>query len=188
MRTGRIVLPLPTGSTIRASVPDQAIQVMSATRDLGGTFEQPCETLEECLAVRRRTEQPIILDESIQRFQDLVRMQRDGIAEAIGLKLGRVGGLTKARRMRDFCVAMGLRMNIEDTGGSVIADSAAVHLAQSTPASHRRATWLCHDMVTPDIAEGGARNRGGVTSAPESPGIGVKPKPDLLGEPVALYQ
>ena len=78
-------------------------------------------------------------------------------------------------------------MNIEDTGGSVIADSGAVHLAQATPASHRRATWLYHDMITLDTAAGGARNQGGVATAPEAPGLGVEPMPDVLGAPVAVY-
>ncbi len=160
---------------------------MNATQACGGYFEQPCETFEECLSVRRRTFQPIILDECVQTFQDLLRLQRDGAAEAVGLKLGRVGGLTKARRMRDFCVATGLRMNIEDTGGSVIADTAAVHLAQATPATHCRATWLCHDMITLDTAAGGARNQGGVTRAPEAPGLGVTVHEESLGDPVAVY-
>jgi L-alanine-DL-glutamate epimerase-like enolase superfamily enzyme len=82
---------------------------------------------------------------------------------------------------------MGLRMNIEDTGGSVIADTAAVHLAQATPATHRRATWLCHDMITIETSEGGARNEGGQARAPEAAGLGVTPLAEVLGEPVAVY-
>ncbi len=171
----------------RAWLPDQAIQVMTATEDVTAYFEQPCETYEECLSVRRLTRQPIILDECLQTFADLVRAQGDLACEAIGLKLSRVGGLTKARRMRDFCVQTGLRLNIEDTGGSAVADTAAVHLAQSTPETHRRATWLCHDMISIDPAIGGARNRGGVTVAPDAPGLGAAPDLEMLGEPVAVY-
>jgi L-alanine-DL-glutamate epimerase-like enolase superfamily enzyme len=171
----------------RAWLPDVAIQVMTATEDCGGYYEQPCETYEECLAVRARTSQPIILDETIQSFADLLRAQKDGACEAIGLKIGRVGGLSKARRMRDFCLAAGIRMNIEETGGSVLADTGAVHLAASTPATHRRATWLCHDMLTLDLADGGARNDGGITHAPDAPGLGVEPSSEILGDPVAVY-
>ena len=171
----------------RAWLCDDAVRVMQATRDLGGYFEQPCETYDECLAVRRRTTQAIILDECIHTYGDLVRARSDDAMEVVNLKLGRVGGLTKARRMRDFCVATGLRMNIEDTGGSVIADTAAVHLAQSTPASHRRATWLCHDMITVDCADGGARNRDGLTRAPSAPGLGITPRAAILGDAIAVY-
>ncbi len=172
----------------RAWLPDQAITVMNAVEACGGSFEQPCETLEECASVRRLTRQPIILDECIQTFGDLLRAREARACEAIGLKIGRVGGLTKARRLRDFCVATGIRMNIEETGGSVIADTAAVHLAHATPTSHRNATWLCHDMLTLNAAEGGARNKGGWSEAPVEPGLGVRPLPEVLGEPVAVYE
>lgn len=173
----------------RAWLPDQAIEVMNAVADCGGYFEQPCESMEECLAVRRRTRQPLCLDESIHTYQDVVRAQRERVCEVIGLKIGRVGGHTKARRIRDFCVAMGLRLNIEETGGSVLADTAAVHLAQSTPVTHRRGTWLCHDMLSMDAAPGqGARNHMGHTVAPALPGIGVEPDLAMLGEPVAQYR
>ncbi|HMB74758.1 MAG TPA: enolase C-terminal domain-like protein, partial [Kiloniellaceae bacterium] len=93
-----------------------------------------------------------------------------------------------ARRIRDFCVNMGLRLNIEETGGSVLADTAAVHLAQSTPDTHHRGTWLCHDMLSLDLAPGqGARNNGGTTQAPDLPGLGVEPDRSILGDPVAVY-
>ncbi|NET43217.1 MAG: hypothetical protein F6K15_15490 [Okeania sp. SIO2B3] len=101
-------------------------------------FEQPCETDEECLQVRQLTYYPIILDECIQRDGDVVRAQADSACEAINLKINRVGGLTKAKRIRDFCLETGIRMNIEESGGSVIADTEAVHLAQSTPATYLR--------------------------------------------------
>ncbi len=184
---------LPEGESLtfdvnRAWLPDQAITVMTATEDCRGYFEQPCETMDECLSVRIRTRQPIILDESIKEYGDILRAQRDRVCEVIGLKVGRVGGLTKAKRIRDFCVATGMRMNIEETGGSVIADTAAVHLAQSTPATHRRATWLCHEMITVDTATGGARNDDGVTMAPDTPGLGVEPLVEVLGDPVAEYR
>lgn len=191
-RIRAIAESLPVGESLtcdanRGWLPDQAIRVMHATRDVDAYFEQPCETIDECLVVRHATEQPIILDECIQVYGDVVRAHRDHVCEAVGLKLDRVGGLTKARRIRDFCVAMGLRLNIEDTGGSVIADTAAVHLAQSTPASHRRATWLCQDMVAVETAAGGARNEGGVSSAPTVPGLGIVPDMDVLGPAVATY-
>ncbi len=139
------------------------------------------------LQVRRATIQPIILDESIKTYADIVRAHADGACEAIGLKINRLGGLTRARRIRDFCVEAGIRMNIEETGGSALADTAAVHLAQATPASHRRATWLCHDMLSVDPIEGGARNHGGTTSPPDSPGLGATPDMERLGDPIATY-
>ncbi len=163
------------------------MRVMNAVTEPILYFEQPCETYEECLQLRRVTSHPIILDECIQRYGDIVRAQADGACEAIGLKINRVGGLTKAKRIRDFCVETGIRMNIEECGGSIIADTGAVHLAQSTPETNLRATWLCHEMLTVDTATEGARNQGGKTSAPEAPGLGVEPILDVLGEAISVY-
>ncbi len=172
----------------RAWLPDEAIRVMRQTEDVDAYFEQPCATYEENLQVRRATRQPIILDESIVAYGDALRAHADGACEAVGLKLNRVGGLTKARRIRDLCVQVGLRLNIEETGGTALADTAAVHLAQTTPATHRRATWLCHQMLTVDPIIGGARHRQGVTSIPDAPGLGAEPDLDALGDPVVVYR
>jgi len=172
----------------RAWLLDDAIRVMRATADADAYFEEPCETYEENLAVRQRTTQPIILDETVKAYGDARRAIVDGACEVIGLKINRVGGLTKARKIRDLCVEAGIRMNIEETGGTALADTAAVHLAQSTPTSHLKATWLCHEMLVVDPIEGGARNLEGVTHVPDAPGLGAEPNLDALGEPVALYQ
>src|SRR5262249_45248128 len=43
----------------------QALRVADAVRNIDVYIEQPCMTYEECLAVRRRTARPFILDEVI---------------------------------------------------------------------------------------------------------------------------
>lgn len=183
---------MPPGSSLtidanRAWIPDQAIRVMRATEAIDAYFEQPCQTYEESLQVRRATRQPIILDEIVHTYGDVVRAHHDRACEGIGLKPNRVGGLTKARRIRDFCVQTGLRLNIEDTGGTALADTAAVHLAQATPARYQRGTWFCHEMINVDPIIGGARNLGGITRAPDTPGLGAEPDLECLGEPLAVY-
>jgi hypothetical protein len=82
----------------------------------------------------------------------------------------------------------GCSLNIEDTGGTALADTGAVHLAQSTPARYRRGTWFCHEMITVDPIIGGSRNHGGTTSAPATPGLGAEPDPVFLADPVAVYE
>ena len=47
----------------------------------------------------------------------------DGLAEVFGIKLNRVGGLTKAARMRDVALAHGVDMFVMATGGSLTPNS-----------------------------------------------------------------
>ncbi len=173
----------------RAWVPGIAIEVMNAVSDVAQSwFEQPCETMEECAHVRQYVRQPILLDECVHTFSDHLRAHRLGVCEGVKVKPNRLGGLTKSRQIRDFGVSVGWRMHVEDLGGTVLADTAAVHLAQSTPAVNRMASWLAHDHLKDDIAPGqGARNNGGTTRPPDLPGIGVELEMERLGDPVGLY-
>jgi L-alanine-DL-glutamate epimerase-like enolase superfamily enzyme len=43
----------------------EAVRVVRAVRDVDVYIEQPCLTYEECLAVRRRTDHPFVLDENV---------------------------------------------------------------------------------------------------------------------------
>lgn len=173
----------------RAWLPAEAVAALNATADLHRVIEQPCETLDQILAVRRLVGQPLAVDESLQTMGDLLRIIETGACEVVGLKVGRVGGLTVARRMRDLCLDAGIRMNIEDTGGTTLQATAAVHLAQATPEPFRRATWLCVEHLTVDPVEGGARNDGqGRTTAPTEPGLGARPDVAALGDLVAGYR
>ena len=80
-------------------------------------------------------------------------------------------------------------MHIEDVGGTALADTAAIHLAASTPDANRLASWLCHYHLAVDpVPEQGARNNGGHAVPPSIPGLGVTPDIDRLGAPVAIYE
>ena len=166
----------------------QALHVMRATEDLQVTFEQPCETLDDIAAIAAKHAAPVSVDESLVTLQDATRIARDGIAEVFGIKLNRVGGLTKAARMRDIALAHGIDMFVMATGGTVLADTEALHLAATIPDAHCHAVWACQDMITVDIAGGrGPRNRDGHLHLPDAPGLGVHPDEDALGDPVAVY-
>ncbi len=184
-RDGEIVLYDVNRGWSRA----QALQVMRATQDLGVTFEQPCESLDDIAAVAGRHAAPVSVDESLVTLQDATRIARDGLAEVFGIKLNRVGGLTKAARMRDVALAHGIDMFVMATGGSVLADAEALHLAATVPDHACRAVWACQDMITVDIAGGrGPRNIDGHLHLPEAPGLGVHPDEDALGPPVAIHE
>ncbi len=174
----------------RAWTPAVAVEVMNAV-DCNGWFEQPCESLRECAEVHARVKQPIMLDECVHDFQDHLEAWNLRACEGVKVKPNRLGGLTKALQVRDFCLSVGWCMHIEDLGGTVLADTAALHLAYATPLEKRLASWLCHAHLTDecDPAPGkGARNRDGLAVLPDEPGLGVEPSEAWLGAPHAVHE
>jgi len=141
-------------------------------------FEQPCPTLEECLIVRERTTLPMVLDEVITDVHALLRAQ--GACEAINLKLGRVGGLTKAKLIRDLGLELGLRFTIEDSWGGDLTTAAVAHLAASTAPDQLLMASFMNDWTLDHIAGYEPRSRNGRGSAPTGPGLGISPDPSAL--------
>ena len=181
----------------RAWTPALAVEVMN-TVSVHGWFEQPCETLDQCVRVRRLTIQPIMLgrptmhrgaeNECLLTFQDHLDAWKEGACEGVKVKPNRLGGLSRARQVRDLGLAVGWRMHVEDTGGTVVADTAALHLALSTPEEHRLGSWLCQPHLEDDPAPGeGARSDEGNIRLPDAPGLGVAPDEEWLGEPWAVF-
>ena len=161
-----------------------ALRVADAVRDVDVYLEQPCPTYEQCLAVRRHTNRPFVLDEVIDGLDMVVRAAGDHAADVINLKISKVGGLTKARQIRDLCVSLGLAMTIEDTWGGDITTAAIAHLAHSTPARYLFSTTDFNSYVTVAFADGAPRRVGGRMAASTKPGLGVTPRMKVLGKPV----
>ena len=161
---------------------------MNAVRDLDVYIEQPCRTYEHCQIVRRHTSLPFILDENITGIDALLRGHRDGAMDVINLKISKVGGLTRARQMRDLCVTLNLPMTIEDSWGGDIITAAIAHLAHSTPEPLRFSATDFNSYVTVQNATGAPQRVAGRMSASDEPGLGIEPDRDVLGNPVAVYK
>ena len=117
-------------------------------------IEQPCDSYEECLAIRRRTDHPFVLDESIDGMGSLLRGHADAGMDVVNIKISKFGGLTKARQARDLCVSLGVAMTIEDTWGGDIVTAAISHLAHSTPPELLFTSTDFNSYVTVSIADG----------------------------------
>ena len=162
----------------------QAVAVAAGVRDVNVYIEQPCLSYEECLVVRRHTDRPFVLDEVIDDVKTVVRGYHDQAMDVINLKISKVGGLTKARQMRDLCVSLGIAMTIEDTWGGDIITAAIAHLAHSTPPEYLFSATDFNSYVTVSIAEGAPQRRHGRLAASTRPGLGIEPRMEVLGEPV----
>jgi cis-L-3-hydroxyproline dehydratase len=165
----------------------EALGVLKATSDLDFYVEQPCRTYEECLVIRRHTDHPFVLDEVINGVEPLLQSHADGGADVVNLKISKVGGLTRAKQIRDLCVSLGIALTIEDTHGSDILTAAIAHLAHSTPPRYLFSTTDFNSYVTVRTAEGAPERKNGHFAASEAPGLGIKPILRVLGKPVAEY-
>jgi L-alanine-DL-glutamate epimerase-like enolase superfamily enzyme len=151
-------------------------------------LEAPCATWRECISLRRRTDVPMIWDELATNEASIANLIADDAAEGIGLKISKNGGLTKCRRQRDMCVAAGLTISVQDTTGSDIAFAAIVHMGQTVPERLLRCVLESRDMVELQTADGNFPVVDGRVVAPTEPGLGIKPRMDVLGQPVATYR
>ncbi len=164
-------------------LPHQAARVVRAVRDLDVYIEQPCLSYEECLSVRRRTDLPFVLDETIDGIGILLRAAADRAMDAVNIKIGKFGGLTRARQARDICVSLGIAMTIEDSWGGDVTTAAIAHLAHSTPPQFLFTATDFNSYVTVSTAEGAPQRRNGRLAASTAPGLGVTPRPEFLRSP-----
>jgi L-alanine-DL-glutamate epimerase-like enolase superfamily enzyme len=161
-----------------------AARVVRAVRDIDVYIEQPCETYEQCLSIRRRTDHPFVLDEVVDSVDVLLRGHADRAMDVVNIKISKFGGLTKARQARDLCVSLGIAMTLEDSWGGDIVTAAIAHLAHSTPPEFLFTTTDFNSYVTVCIADGAPRRVNGRMAASTSPGLGITPKTDVLGKAV----
>ena len=162
----------------------EAARVVAAVASVDVYIEQPCMTYEDCMSIRRRTARPFILDEVISDVSTLLHAIAEDAMDVINLKISKVGGLTKARLMRDICVASGIAMTIEDTWGGDIVTATIAHLARSTPEEFCFSATDFNSYGTLTIADGAPVRVDGFMTASDEPGLGVRPRFDVLGAPV----
>ena len=162
----------------------QAMRVAGGVRQVDVYIEQPCVRYEECLAVRQHTDRPMVLDEVIDDIMMVIRGYHDRAMDVINLKISKVGGLTKARQIRDLCVSLGIAMTIEDTWGGDIITSAIAHLAHSTPPELLFSSTDFNSYVSVSVAEGAPQRQNGRLAASSAPGLGIAPRWEVLGPPV----
>jgi cis-L-3-hydroxyproline dehydratase len=163
-------------------------EALVAARALEGLprlyLEQPCPTMEECIEVRKRTTLPMVYDEIVTDLPSLLRAAREGGAGALNLKVSRVGGLTRAKLLRDVCEELGLQVTIEDTWGGDIVSATSAHLAASTRPRSLLTVSFMNDWTSEHVAGHRPRSAEGFGTAPTGPGLGIEVDAAKLGKPL----
>jgi len=165
-----------------------AIRVVNGLRGEDVYIEQPCKSLEECCIVRAHTQQPMVLDEVIRDVHSLIRAYNHGAMDVVNLKISRLGGLTKAKQMRDLCESLGIAMTLEDSWGGDITTTAIAHLVGSTKSEFYFTSTDFNSYNDVHLAEDAPIRKEGWLEVPAGPGLGIHVDEKLLGEPVVTVK
>lgn len=112
---------------------DEAVAAVAALdRAAGGLeyVEQPCATVEELAAVRRRVDVPVAADESIRRAEDPYRVRDLDAADVAVLKVQPLGGVRACLRIAE---EIGLPVVVSSALETSVGIAAGVALAAALP-------------------------------------------------------
>ena len=167
----------------------QTLRFAQAIDGVDAYLEQPCATLPELRQVRSVVGRPMMVDESLRTTADALDLITSGCADAINLKIVRVGGLTKAARIRDLAQAAGWMVLADEPQGADLATAGLAHLAATVEPSHLLAVayFMGEEMKISYQAPGastGPRLVDGRIHCTDDPGLGVVIDDAVLGDPL----
>ena len=153
---------------------DTAVRmVRRLDRAAGGLeyVEQPCATVEELAAVRRRVDVPVAADESIRRAEDPLRVARLEAADVAVLKVAPLGGVAACLRIAE---QIGLPVVVSSALETSVGIAAGVALAAALPELRYACGLATLQLLAGDVTSSPLRVVDGALPV-------VRPEPDLAG-------
>jgi O-succinylbenzoate synthase len=134
------------------SVDDAVARIAVLERASGGLeyVEQPCASVEELAAVRRRVQVPIAADESIRRAADPYRVRDLEAADIAVLKVQPLGGVRACLRIAED---IGLPVVVSSAVESSIGIAAGVALAAALPELPYACGLATVQLLSGDVVE-----------------------------------
>ncbi|MGO4615322.1 o-succinylbenzoate synthase [Nocardia sp. 2YAB30] len=132
--------------------------------------EQPCRTIEELAAVRRRVEVRIAADESIRRAEDPLRVAVAGAADIAVLKCTPLGGVRRALQVAE---SAGLPCVVSSALETSVGLAAQLALAGALPELDFACGLGTLSLLTGDVVPDSFRPVDGYLTVPRTP-----PQPD----------
>ena len=136
--------------------------------------EQPCRTIEELAAVRRRVNVRIAADESIRRAEDPLRVAVAGAADIAVLKCTPLGGVRRALRVAE---AAGLPCVVSSALETSVGLAAQLALAGALPELEFACGLGTLNLFEGDVAADSLRPVEGYLPVPRN---APRPDPELL--------
>jgi O-succinylbenzoate synthase len=154
---GRIRIDANGGWDVEAAT----LAIRRLDRAAGGLeyVEQPCPTVEELAAVRRKVEVPIAADESIRRADDPYRVRDLGAADIAVLKVQPLGGVRACLRIAED---IGLPVVVSSALETSVGIAAGVALAAALPTLEHACGLATVQLLTADVGQPSLLPRDGV--------------------------
>lgn len=137
-------------------------------------IEQPLasDDIIDHAVLQKQIKTPICLDESILSYEDARKAIELGSCKIINIKIGRVGGLTEAKRIHDLCLEKGIGVWC---GGMLEAGVGRAHNVALTTLSNfslpgdtaASSHYWEKDIISPEVTV-----HNGMITVPDRPGIG----------------
>lgn len=113
-------------------------------------LEQPCRTVSELAAVRRRAGVPVAADESIRRAEDPLAVVRAGAADIAVLKVAPLGGV---RALLDIAAQIDVPVVVSSALDSAVGISAGLAAAAALPRLEHACGLGTGRLFIEDVAE-----------------------------------
>ena len=136
--------------------------------------EQPCPSIEELAAVRRRVDVRIAADESIRRAEDPLRVAVAGAADIAVVKVAPLGGVRRALEVAEAC---GLPCVVSSAVETSVGMAAGLALAGALPELDFACGLGTLSLLDGDVAHESLRPVGGLLPVPAA-----APAPDRFAE------
>ncbi|MCR3747595.1 O-succinylbenzoate synthase [Lentzea californiensis] len=156
---------------------DTAVAAIRAMDKAAGGLqyvEQPCHTLDELAAVRRRVGVPIAADESIRKADDPLKVAVSGAADIAVIKVAPLGGVRKALEVAEAC---GLPCVVSSALETSVGMAAGVALAAALPSLD----YAC-GLATLQLLDGDVTSASLLPVDGYLPVLPTAPKPDRIAE------
>lgn len=148
-------------------------------------IEQPLahDDIVDHAKLQSQLQTPICLDESIHSVEDARKAIELGSCKIINIKIGRVGGLTEAKKIHDLCKANGipvwcggmLEAGVGRAHNIAIASLSNFTIPGDTSASKK---YWAEDIIDPEVI----LSKPGIVAVPKGPGIGYKVLQDKVDQ------
>lgn len=147
---------------------DQAVAATRALTDTGELeyLEQPCATVAELAALRRRIDTPVAADESIRKADDPLAVAKAGAADIAVLKVAPLGGISA---LLAIAGQIGIPVVVSSAIDSAVGIAVGLQAAAALPTLQYACGLGTGSLLAEDVAVTPPQHDGYLSVAPVTP-------------------